>query len=323
MVTWLLALGAMAQDATVEVTARLLPAEAPPPKPTAALKVTLLPGIGLAGGTDRPVDGVSVGFVTWSPAVRGVDAGLVTVVNGPVEGVQGGLVAVAQQVDVQGASSVAWAREVSALQLSGGMAVASQHVGGLQAAPLTYARTFKGAQLGLLNVAGDGQGVQVGLLNVAKTMDGPSFGLLNLVGDGMHHVDVWTSESAVANVGLKLGSDWMYTMAGVGYVSPGGPWWTAGGGLGFQIPTRPVWVQGDFSGWGVVEQGVLLPGVHGMARVQAGLRLAEHFSPFVGASFNTWSGNGQTWPAFLNWPVGLARGRKLASWPGLHAGLQF
>jgi hypothetical protein len=179
-----------------------------------------------------------------------------------------------------------------------------------------------GLQLGLVNVGGDVKGVQLGLVNVARTSQ-VSIAPINLVADGLHKLDVWTSESAVANAGLKFGSKNVYTLLAVGWVSPTDGWWTWGGGFGVHLGKDPLWLEADATTWGVSRGQVVAPGVHGKLRAQVGLELAEHFAPFAGVSMNTWVGEGSVWPRAIGLPSSPEDEHRVVTWPGFHAGISF
>lgn len=286
---WWTALAAAAEPA---IEAAVRPVEVA--EHATSLKVSLLPGLGWQAAGDRSVDGLSIGLMTRSPVVDGVDIAVVSVVT----------------------------EEMSSVQVGGALATAG-HVDGVVIAPITVVRSFDGSTFGLLNLAGDGQGAMFGLVNVARTLDGPAFGLVNVVGDGLFRVDMWASESSVANVGLKVGSKVTYTLVGAGWVRPGGPWWTAGGGFGLHLPARFAWFEVDLSGWMVAEGNAVLPGGHGKLRAQVGLPIARHFQPFAGASLNGWWGNGQVWPVWVGDGPWGRFGERTAAWPGVHAGVSW
>jgi hypothetical protein len=74
----------------------------------------------------------------------------------------------------------------------------------------------RGAQLGLVNVARSVTGAQIGLVNVARSVDGVPIGLVNIVEDGIRSVELWGSDTALVNAGLRLGSRTFYTMIAAG-----------------------------------------------------------------------------------------------------------
>jgi hypothetical protein len=303
-------------------------------------RVTVVPGVGIEAAPDRVVDGFSVGFVGHARSIDGMEAQLVSLVSERMDGLQVGMVTLAGQVDglqlssalamvdgdvdaVQAAAGAAIAGgTVNGVQAAGGVAIA-EGIDGVQIAPVTVAQTVKGAQAGLLNVGGDVDGLQIGLVNVARTSK-VSIAPINLIGDGLHRVDVWTSDSAVASGALKLGSKQVYTLLGAGWVGLDQPWWTFGGGFGVHLQKQRLWVELDDSVWGLASGVVLAPGVHNKLRMQVGLDLAErHLAPFVGVSVNTWVGTGRIWPRAVDLPQRISPDRRVATWPGVHAGVSF
>jgi hypothetical protein len=330
---------------------------APEGRAPVSLKLALVPSVGIAAGADVPVDGVALGVLTMSPSVEGLDLQLAASwVDGKATGLQAAFGAtVAGEVEgVQLTSGVAWAvGDVKLAQLSAGAAVAGGTVTGLQAAagvsvadgvvgvqsaPVVVAQRVEGLQAGLLTVGDEVRGVQLGLLNVGRDVDGLQLGLvnvartskvsiapLNFVGDGLHRVDVWASESAVGSAALKFGSKHVYTMLGAGWVNRTQPWWTFGGGFGLHLPAGPAWIELDDSVWSLAAGNVLVPGVHNKLRAQVGVDLVKgHLAPFAGVSVNTWWGLGEVAPrATRGLPEWADPTRSWVAWPGVHAGVSF
>jgi hypothetical protein len=115
-------------------------------------------------------------------------------------------------------------------QVAGGVNLADG-ISGAQLAPLNIASMSSGAQIGVLNVAGDETGAQIGVANVAnrsrgfklgvvnfaKEHDGDTFGIVNIIGNGIHGVAAYATESMLTNVALQLGSRHIYTSYIFGY----------------------------------------------------------------------------------------------------------
>jgi len=55
------------------------------------------------------------------------------------------------------------------------------------------------------------------VVNFAKEHDGDTFGVLNIIGNGIHGVAVYATESMLTNVALQLGSRHIYTSYIFGY----------------------------------------------------------------------------------------------------------
>ena len=100
----------------------------------------------------------------------------------------------------------------------------------------------KGGQLGLLNVSrGKLSGAQIGFINYADDVDVP-IGFLSIVRKGVVHGDFWTSDTALVNAALKLGSRLVYNLLMVGYQPVlGDQVMSYGLGLGFHLPVRDGW----------------------------------------------------------------------------------
>jgi hypothetical protein len=116
------------------------------------------------------------------------------------------------------------------VQMAGGLNLVDD-LSGAQLAPINIAHKVTGLQLGVVNVSGEASGSQFGVVNVAKHSrgftfgvinlarehDGESFGLVNIIGNGIHDVAAYATESMLSNVELKLGSRRVYTSFIFGY----------------------------------------------------------------------------------------------------------
>jgi hypothetical protein len=280
----------------------------------------------VAANVAGEVDGAQLATgVNWARGDAAVQlAAGINVAEGDVNGVQGSAGINIAGGDVQGVQATAGvnvAKSIHGLQGTAGVNVADE-VQGLQAAPLNVAADVEGAQVGIVNVGGSVEGVQLGIVNVAKHSD-VSIGLLNFIGDGLHRVDVWASESAIGTAGVKFGSRHVYTLLGAGWVGPDQPYWTYGGGFGVHLPARPLWVEVDGSVWAIADGGYVLPGLHNKLRAQVGLDIAPHFAPFAGVSMNLWTGYGDVLPRAVGIPSTHNQDEKMVWWPGFHAGVSF
>jgi hypothetical protein len=185
-------------------------------------------------------------------------------------------------------------------------------------APVNYADTMDGVQLGVVNaaptsanglrlgvvnVAGQGHGFALGVINVAKHEDGESFALINVVGNGIHDVSLFATDVLATNVGFKLGGRHLYTNLMAGYqpgdqLTAGTERFTAGTkrfgtgvGIGWRFPVeRGPLAYAELEAdsmeirpvWHWTENA---PAVTSL-RVQAGLRLAPHVVLLAGAGVN-------------------------------------
>lgn len=94
-----------------------------------------------------------------------------------------------------------------------------------------------GTQVGLLNIAGHVSTTQVGLLNVSGRMSGVPIGLISFVKDNPLHLQLWGSDTEVANLGIRLGSRHVYSLLMIGSYPHGDLGrWSSGFGIGGHIP---------------------------------------------------------------------------------------
>jgi len=306
-----------------------------------ALHIGLVPGVGmngwmretdapirndlalhlLLGGTDS-VHGASLGtLAAWvHEDVLGTQLSGGVAVAGRVSGLQGaGIGNVAESVDgFQGAGVFNHADVIDGAQLSGvygvsesvrgfqGAAVAAVagDVSGAQAGVVTVGDHIGGAQIGIVNVADDVDGAQIGLINVARESDA-SIGLFNFVDGGIFSPTIWASETAFANVGLRLGGKHFYTLFSVGSQSPfveplkdaktGQPRYDFVGEWGFAVGGRfypmdaseAMHVDIDLqTSQMFTDEGYHPPVVLERLRLAAGYKFHEHFGLYGGASFN-------------------------------------
>jgi hypothetical protein len=166
------------------------------------------------------------------------------VVGGDVHGIQmavGANVAAGRLAGAQFSAGANVARHEShGLQVSAGANVATGGfrgaqiaaganyagaVSGTQIAPINMAGSARGLQLGVVNAAWDvtgntigtinlaahSRGFDLGVVNVAGEHDGEALGVLNLIGNGIHSVATYATESMLSNLAFKLGSRHLYT----------------------------------------------------------------------------------------------------------------
>lgn len=280
--------------------------------PTAAMNLQLVPGLSLLGvavgstitklslniigGLNHSVSGVEAAgvFNLDTADVTGWQyAGVFNMVGGAVRGVQ-----------AAGAVNVT-AGMVTGVQAAGAVNIASGGVKGMQAGVVNIAGgttdggqfgvtnvagVFTGAQAGVVNIASDARGLQLGVVNIAKSGDGHAIGLLNFIGNGYNRVEGWVSDTSMANVGIKFGSKWMYTIAAVGVsTEPNQRNMTASLGWGGHITAGRWFVDIDaLSGVAIEEAGRMERRVDllSKARITIGRFLGESFAVFGGAALN-------------------------------------
>lgn len=206
-------------------------------------------------GTNGGVDGVEVGGLvnTIVEDVQGVQvAGIGNTVKGDVTGTQVGGLFNASGGEMQGLQAAGLFNVTTrskAVQASGLFNVSVKETSGVQAAGL-FNIAGRGNQISqasalfniagghataqfsaLFNVGGDigwGQisplfnvgrkveGFQIGLINIADSVGGLPIGLLNIIKHGYNKVELSSSESLLANFGLKLGVKGFYNIISLG-----------------------------------------------------------------------------------------------------------
>jgi hypothetical protein len=252
--------------------------------------------------------------------MRGVQlGGLATYARGDFHGLQmGGLAALADgtMTGLQMGGGFTAARQLTGLQMAGGVALA-EDVTGVQLAPVNGARTERGMQLGVVNYADDGgglrfgvvnvarrtRGLQFGVVNVAGEDDGESFAIINAIGNGIHDVAVYATDSMLTNMAVKLGGRHLFTSIGAGYqpgsevpsgtntFTRGDARWGAALGFGWRLGVpagrlESLEIEANgmsvYRAWGVSEHAPMLDAL----RVTALVRLAPHLSLLAGVAGN-------------------------------------
>ncbi len=365
----LLSFPAMAEDAAVTATAAEAPQADAPKEVHIPVSATLVPGISVNGfASGNVVNNFSLGLVAthagrldgvavatagnWiNREVRGaqISSGF-NVAGGKVTGAQitAGVNVAAQ--DLQGwqvSSGLNVANgDVRGLQAAAGVNVATGDMHGLQtAAGLSYADKLAGAQISVLNIGGDVDGAQIGivniarkvkglqlgLLNVSSEMEGAPIGLLSIAGNGQFHVQAYSTDVALTNVALKLGSKHIHSLLTIGY-QPGDAQrrrWYTGLGIGGHMPFDRFYVDID----GIASSGGEQlfwrkdPELLSQLRLIGGYQVAPRFSVFAGVTGNVlieWrgtSGDKVGFDAAPRWEDENSH-RKISIWPGLVGGIQ-
>ena len=191
-------------------------------------------------------------------------------------------------------------------------------------------------QIGLLNIAGHVRTSQVGLLNVSGRMSGVPIGLISFVKNNPLHLQLWGSDTEVANLGVRLGSRHVYSLLMVGSYPHGDLGrWSSGFGIGGHIPlgkrlflnvdliTRGV-VYADESEedtWGYDDEHTVL----NKLRLGFGWERHKWFSIFGGVSLNFLVSHR---PDTSDFGYGFDHVYReddvtIRVWPGFFAGVQF
>ena len=206
---------------------------------------------------------------------------------------------------------------------------------GTQISIVNIARGTIGTQIGLLNIAGHVRTSQIGLLNVSGRMSGIPIGLISFVKNNPLHLQLWGSDTEVANLGIRLGSRHVYSLLMVGSYPHGDLGrWSSGFGIGGHIPlSKRLFLNVDFITRGVTytdesEEDTWWYDEHTVLnKLRLGFGWEQHkwFSVFGGVSFNFLVSDRRDTSDF-----GYGFDRVYRSddttvriWPGFFAGVQF
>ncbi|MCA9663460.1 MAG: caspase family protein, partial [Myxococcales bacterium] len=255
-------------------------------------------------------------------------AGL-TIVDGAFEGLQWSVIANTAKTEMRGAQLTSvfnYANELRGVQL-GGVANHAREMRGFQLGMVNTSGALRGASIGLVNVTrGRVDGLQLGLVNYADDADA-SIGLLPLSRKGGVHLDVWTSDLAAFNLGLRLASRRTYTMLTAGVHPFGaGSGWMVGLGLGGRFtPTDALFIDLD----NIVY--VTQPGFERMSspprlvdslRLLIGWRPHERFSIYAGPTLNVGVDvRGANDHFRIGYPYASYRDDWVMIWPGAALGV--
>ncbi|EDM79029.1 ICE-like protease (caspase) p20 domain protein [Plesiocystis pacifica SIR-1] len=313
---------------------------------------------------------LSVG-VTDVAVVQGMQAALgMARTREPSYGLQAGVgAAVAGELTgAQVALGYTQAQVIRGLQ-EGTVSVATERVDGVQAGLVSYAGEVRGVQVGLVSVAGQGTGLQGGLVNVTRgEHEGVQIGLINYADEadvslglipytkkGGVWLDVYTSDTQVVNLALRLRARKSYTFFGAG-VHPLGDdaatdpaaqrsqSWSVAMGFGGPLLWRR-WVSVELDN----AVGAVFAGLEGSPesvyfldtlRLSVAFRPARHFAIWAAPTLNLmigpasaegqgdfrpgygWSNTVLTTPASTTNPT-ASPGTRIDYWPGFAVGFEF
>lgn len=255
--------------------------------------------------------------------LRGVQAAMgANVATGRVHGVQAAMGLNLSQGPSQG------------VQAAFGLNLARQEHVGLQFGSVSWAESLRGVQFGLINVSrGRVRGLQLGLINYADEADA-SIGLLPMTKKGGVAGEVWASDTAIANLGLRLRAKYTYGFLAAGVQPFGiGRAMQAGGGFGGRIPLgkeKRGFIDIDLAGYALWSGFEFRnPQTLAKLRVTGGARLGKRFELWGGVTANgliDWQrddGNdvrpGFGWVSYTYEEPGL----HLRAWPGFVVGVRY
>ncbi len=224
------------------------------------------------------------------------------------------------------------AREVHGVQLTSGLNWSSSMRGAQLGLANVAGQDLRGAQLGLVNVGGKVRGAQIGLINVAKSADA-SIGLLSVTKEGGVHPEVWTSDTAAFNVGLRFPARYTYSFVAAGFHPAGsGAGWMFGLGFGGHIPIRgPASIDIDVGGYSVFIDRAFDTKLSNLAkaRLMFAWSFARRLTLWGGPTFNfaqtdPTSDEGRLGYGYASWRRTNGSGdNRIQLWPGFVAGLRF
>lgn len=225
-------------------------------------------------------------------------------------------------------AGVNWAGEGRGVQL-GNVNIAGHTFSGAQLALLNVGRNIDGAQVGLLNVGRDVD-VQVGLINIAKSADA-SIGLLAFTREGGVHPEVYTSDTAMLNVALRLPAKYTYSFLAAGFHPVGeSAGWQFGAGFGGHIPLNAsAAIDIDVAGHTTITDPAFQGHVGSLmkARLMFAWSFAPRLTVWGGPTFNVGLDEendrrrlGYGWTA---WSRDDDDGGRTALWPGFVGGARF
>lgn len=177
--------------------------------------------IALIGNMASALDGSQIGIV-FNRVGGDVDGAQVSAAvnsaDGLVDGAQvSAAVNLAGRLDgAQVSAALNLTEAMNGAQVSAGVNIAESVDGAQIAAGLNLADAIDGVQIGVINIGGSVNGAQIGVINIAERMDGAPIGLLNIIGDGVHALEVWSSDQDRSAIGLRLGSRHFQTVLAVG-----------------------------------------------------------------------------------------------------------
>jgi hypothetical protein len=215
-------------------------------------------------------------------------------------------------------------------QVAGVVNAAGERMSGLQLSGVVNAADeLSGAQVGLVNIAGRSHGLQLGLVNIADDVDVP-IGLVSVVRNGMFHANVWATEFAPVNVGIKTGSNIIYNVFMVGWQPDGDSARVFGGlGIGGHIPANRFFADIDLLSHGVFAGPDWFPAggsdLLSSLRLTGGWQVTDRLALTAGPTLNVWASereDGSQIP-FYEAPLYKWDGSEhVRIWPGFSIGLQ-
>ena len=197
---------------------------------------------------------------------------------------------------IAGVTNIVANGKSNGVQIAGVFNYAKQ-IKGIQIGTQNLAGEIDGLQIGVLNIANKVSGMQIGVINLSNENNGVPIGLLSISKNGQHQLSFWSDETMPLNIGLELGTKYVYNTFFVGLRLPeyfdskdftDEEKFFAGLGLGVHIPMGPLYMNVDVTSGTVFKSNMDKLPRHLLhrGRIIAGWQMAKYFSPFAGASFN-------------------------------------
>lgn len=281
-------------------------------------------GLQIAGVIDVVGGGFSVVQIAGvTNVVRGEVAG------GQLAGVANIVLTHVRGVQLAGVMNFALG-DVTGVQIAGtGNMVGRNSTVQIGAVNIALGETY--TQVGVFNIAGHARGLQLGVVNVAEDHDGVPIGIVSIVKNGQFHVNAWTDESSLLNVGIKLGSKHVYNVYAVGLQPVGSPLRSRLGlGIGGHIPADPFFLDIDAVGYNVSE-GLRFWSQEGLnmlnkLRITAGWQISPKLAITAGPTINVWVSTEEDGSDIPLFDLALYEGRSgntwIRIWPGFSVGVQ-
>jgi len=241
--------------------------------------------------------------------------------------------------------------DLKGIQASGAINYVGGNATGVQAGVVNYVNPMgdkvnKVAQIGVINIAGDVSGTQIGVVNIGREVEGVQVGVVNYADDisgapvgifsyvrkGQLHVDVWGSETSVANVALKTGGKHVYSILALGAQPSFGdnPYrWSPGVGIGGHIPFGSKFINVEALSFQINEDEAWTDDLHmvNKLRLIGGWEVNSRLAVFAGVTLNVFvsqvnDGDQIAIASFYD-SANDEDDRWVRMWPGFIAGVQF
>jgi hypothetical protein len=291
-------------------------------------------------------------------------SGIVNAAGGAAAGMQVAGIANVARESVRGLQLGGIANAVggstTGLQIAGIANATRESLRGMQIAGIAnLAGGVEGMQLSLVNVGGDVDGAQVGLVNVARRVRGTQIGLVDVategasevpvglvtfVRDGIHEVELSTTEAGAPVLAGVLGTQRIFTRLGIGLLGapgdiPGGRAVTPGStadrghflvqwGMGGRFNLTERWyLDTELVGWQLYRHSDFHQenAVLGSARALIGFKVAPLFSIVLGPTYNVgvgWNGFDPVTSAGIAESVQHSGGTTVRMYPGAMLGVR-